>query len=403
VAVFVSALIAARFAYYSAAAADIAFERPADALELNSRNAVALRALASRLMQQGPDKARAAEAEELAKRSLDISLVNAPAFRVLGQVASFRNDHERARAMMTIALRLSRREAAAHVWMAGELAQRGRLAASVHELDLALRIEPSLATTIFPVMLLFANDPAGKFVLARVIRENPNWLQDFVKFVVASPTNSIAISPILVINGGLPEDGTYRESESSVIKNLISAGREGMAVDLFLNLPFSNHASLTSTSLRSYHDGIDYPPVDWDINSNHAIDTEIDADSKRLIIEVSGGPDGVAATKLLKLPPGSYVGTIPALEGSGVGAASARWTLECIGDMQPRSTLSIPVENLRNSILFQIDATCSLQRLSLHVSGEGGHELLDLRVAPPLLRRAPAISTEAVNEARHSG
>jgi hypothetical protein len=126
------------------AVANITWQQNPDmALRFVPDHPLALSRKADELFAEKQDPATLAKVEAMAKQSLRGGALNPVAIRLLGYVADVRGDQKKARELMLLSQKVSRRDFGTQLWLIEDAVARGDKKQALYHYDIAMRTTPS--------------------------------------------------------------------------------------------------------------------------------------------------------------------------------------------------------------------------------------------------------------------
>lgn len=197
---------------------------PALALQWQPEFSAALLAQAERQLAAGDLQA----AQDSARRVLANSPLRGQAFRILAQVADRRGDAVQALRLYQIAARRAPRDLPSRAWLAQHYLQQGQYAAALAQIDSLLRMSPSRATAINPVLVQMAQEPAFADALAQMLAGNPPW-RDSTLAALRHPTRGNPDAAGRIMQALQAQGGLSEEEYNRWLDSLMAQGRWGEA------------------------------------------------------------------------------------------------------------------------------------------------------------------------------
>ena len=169
-----------------------------------------------------------AGAEASARQLLQATPMDGRGFRLLAQVAGAQGRKEQARTLYRIAARRAPRDLPARAWLAQDALERVDPDDALVQIDAVLTLSPGTGTTVFPVLVTLAGDPAFANALAEVLRRGPAWRAGMLAALhQAKPENREAADQVL---DALQRKGGFTPEETIAwIEALLVEGRWGPA------------------------------------------------------------------------------------------------------------------------------------------------------------------------------
>ncbi len=124
---------------------------------------------------------QAHEVEGLLSRAIVAEPLNAPAFTLLGRVAELKGDEVGALRHFKQAIKLSRHEVSAAIWLLNHAVQSNDLDLVLVYADLLQRVRPNLVGPIAPILARAVETEAGRPKIVALIASDPSppWRQGF--------------------------------------------------------------------------------------------------------------------------------------------------------------------------------------------------------------------------------
>jgi len=286
-----------------------------------------------------PDqKERAAEIESLkntirslARRAIANDPFNAHAFRLLGEVA---DDPERIRFLMQEAVKRSRREWIAVLWLMADSFERKDFADVVDKADILLRTGSNLTPEAMNYLTGLAATPEGQAPLIATLAERPPWRRSFFETL---PNNVQYASTPYELMTALKTAGSA-PSDAELAPYLRVLMRENLVIDAHdIWLQFERDDESAPVPLLNDPDFADEPsglPFEWSIRrgSNAAVEYaglgENDRSQSVKFVFGVGRSQFPELSQVLVLGPGRYK-----LSGEFGGMIRAkrglRWEVKC--------------------------------------------------------------------------
>jgi hypothetical protein len=352
----------------------------------------------------GYDEAAAA----YARRALIAAPLDARAIRVLAQETEKDGGLTRARMMMVIADRWSRRDTAAQLWLLQQAMLEGDWPdASVHA-DALLRRHWQLEKVVFPAMAGALRDPAAVGPFVDRLSELPDWRRSFLSALAEhapDPAVPARLFLALAATAAPPTD----EDASNIVSRYVAQGDYAGARALWVRLLPRGAAPAAG---QPVYNGDFRPlpggaPFNWRLTQSEGVTAEtIAAGDGALALHVltPAAKDAVAADQLLTLAPGAWRLTGMARIEPGQSGEVFAWLVACLGQTSApiaEARLAAGVAGWRPfSIDFTVppDKACSAQWLRLEGLAHSGFEPAEgwfrgLRVQPiatPVRLTSPA-------------
>jgi hypothetical protein len=363
------------------AVANITWDRNPDlALSYVPDHPLALSRKADELFAQKQDPATLDRVEAMAKESLRGGALNPVAIRLLGYVADVRGDRKKARELMLLSQKVSRRDFGTQLWLIEDAVARNDKKQALYHYDIAMRTTPSSYPLLFPTLTGALEDPEVRDALAPIVRRAPVWLSAYLEEAIPNVPNPANLAEVLVKAGGLPDEEGFRALSNTLLGQLAAKNNFPAFKQYYLSLKGSNRAAFQSVALTKNTVNLPYPMVGWQTQENTGFGASFSQpDSKgrySAAAYAASGERGEVMRKVLFLNPGDYrfEAQYSALEG--ISDAEVRWDMQCISAPANINTWFVdsPIRkgNFAHRRDFTIGKDCRSQLLLLHVAGGSG-------------------------------
>lgn len=370
-------------AYLSAisAIADIAWQQNPDlALRFVPDHPLALSLKADMQFMESQSPASLNKVEAMAKQSLKGQPLNAVAVRLLGYVADARGDRKKARELMLLAQKISRRDFGTQLWLIEDAVARGDKKQALYHYDIAMRTTASSHQLLFPTLVGALDDPDVRKGLGPYVRGAPDWLPGFLGQAINTSENPANVADMLVKAGRLPDRDDYRSISNALLAQLAAKSKFAAFRQYYFSLPASSPGTLQSAGLNTSTVGLRYPAAGWQLVDNPAIGGAFSEADKAGRISLSAfagsGERGELMRKILFLKPGDYrfAANYDAVEGASDG--EIRWDLQCLSAKGNNavwfSTDTVDKGKSATVKDFTLGPDCPNQMLVLQLAGGDG-------------------------------
>ena len=389
-----------------AARVTLAGQSPELALKFGLANADALSAVAEAREADAHRPGHDAEASRYAEDALRAAPLDVRALRVLALEAEKAGGATRARMLMVIADRWSRRDTASQLWLFQQAMMEGDWPnASLHA-DALLRRHWRLANVLFPAMASALRDPAAVAPFVARLNEVPDWRHPFLSALSWHAPDPAVPARLFLALAASPIPPTDEDS-SNLVSRYVAQGDYAEARALWLRL--LPHAAVKTPGPLLYNgDFRPLPgaaPFNWRLIQTEGATAEVlPAADGAPALHVLGpaAKDAAAADQLITLPPGAWRLTGRVLIEPGLTGDLFAWRISCVAQ------LAIPIAEARQvggqggwrvfAADFQVAPGCQAQWLRLFGLAHTGFEPaeawyrgLSLQALPP----TPAQETSA--------
>ena len=270
------------------------------------------------------------EIRRLAIRTIANDPLNARAFRLLAEAA---DGSDAVRLLMQEALKRSRRDAIALVWLLNDSAYRKDFQAALGHADLLMRTHPELSAYVFSCLALIAEVPGGSPLLVQELTRAPPWRASFFEVLprhVKEPGTPLKLMIALKESGKPP---TSKEL-APYLTFLINKNHVDTAYNAWLQfLPETELDTLGLLTHPNFEQDPSGSPFDWHIARGVNAVAELlalGAENERAL-HVSFGIGRVQfpeVSQIVFLAPGKYR-LEGKLRGSIIAKRGLRWQILC--------------------------------------------------------------------------
>lgn len=358
---------------------------PLTALSLDPKNSDALaNQLDSILSNAETASTKIIDNAGLARESLKGNAVNPKALRQLAFVADAEGKTDRARTLMLLSTRTSRRDFGAQLWWIEYWVSSGDAQLALQHYDVALRANSESEPILFPILAKALDDKAIQDAFTPYVKSPTPWLQTFFGFSINSGTNPVALSQIVMKAGGMPTPLGFKDFASLLFQQLLATKKYNEARLYYSSLKDSDLGLATSTAFNRASTDRQFEPMTWQVFDSAAIGATFEGGSDKpqlLRLFASSGQRGIALRKLLFLTAGNYSFRQNLEFVNFNNEADIRWQIKCarndtdsvIWQSKYRQSGLSPTEEVF------IPADCPVQFLETLVAGgsdQNGAELI---------------------------
>ena len=319
----------------------------------------------------------------LTRRALKDAPLSPRSLALLGYHDTALGNHAAAARVMTLALKLSRRDFATHLWLIEYFARRGDVEGVLHHYDLALRTKSDASTVMFPPLTKALSAPDIGRAFARYVRERPFWLVPALNYIATHTDNPGELAEALKLGGGLPAGQQYRNVESMMIGQLLQKQGPRAAAGYYLALPDADPSLLRRVNFMRRNIDPQRAPIAWGaIVSPDASGSFVpDKSPGTMILEGSVAPrsKGLLARKLLFLSPGRYRLAAQGELAGGEGAA-LQTVLSCAAQPSAGVLVRQSIGGGGGRASFVVEPDCPAQFLDIAIDAGTGPEAAEGRV-----------------------
>lgn len=363
------------------ALANVAWQPNPDlALRFVPDHPLALSRKADQLFAESQDPATLAKVEAMAKQSLRGGALNPVAIRLLGYVADVRGDRDKARQLMLLSQKVSRRDFGTQLWLIEDAVARGDKKQALYHYDVAMRTTPESFPVLIPTLTDALADPEVRSGLVPYVRQAPEWLPSFLGEAIANIENPANVADLLVKAGPLPDRENYEVYPNSLLAQLAAKGRFQAFRQYYASLKGSNAATFRTAAMNRLTVNLPFSQAGWQVADNPAVGGSFSAaDSQgrhRLVAFAGSGERSELMRKILFLKPGSYRFRAVYEAQDSAPDSEIRWDLLCMSAAGNTGKwfIASPVRKGRTAVsdTIQLGADCPNQLLLMLAAGGSG-------------------------------
>jgi hypothetical protein len=350
---------------------------PAKALMLDAKEPVALAWKTDQLLVKSmQDKSLHTQMLEWATLSLKSQGLNPHALRIWGFMQLGEQSRATMRKAMMLALRASRQEAGAHLWLIEDYVVQEDVLGTLRHYDLALRTSSMSRTTLLPLLVNALDDERILAGLIPYVKRHPVWLYSFFEAAIRDSKTPQNVAALIMRSGGLPGGQNFLALENALLSQLIAAEQFAAAKSYFLSLKGTDPKLLISPSLFSNNVSDRFPPMAWQPRNVSASGMRISKGATQeaaLLVYAGSGERGLVAQKKLFLERGEYAIGIRFGASQMPTGGSVRWSVACAGGAAPKilwqSDLLRPQPNSLSYMKFAVPENCLAQNIEIEMVG----------------------------------
>lgn len=301
--------ILAWFAFSNAVVNVTRIGNPSLALQFAYRDAGATAATVDETLANVKSISELLGTESAAKRSLIGQAVNARALRQLGVVAEAKGDIKSARALVTLAAKMSRHDVGSQIWLINDAVSRENAGSALTHFDTALRTTETSSITLLPILIAATEEPSLIEPLANILKVAPPWRYPFYVGLIdkgPSAENMLRLYSALARTPG----AMNREGVRGMIGRLIRDKFFTQAAEVYRNETSQNKRGAAHNG--DFESDGDLQPLDWaygDGDGVRGIRVPKKAGSLQqfaLYYVLDSGKQGEIARQMVVLKPGRY-------------------------------------------------------------------------------------------------
>ncbi len=354
--------------------------RPSLAIRLNPWSSSALAARAIGMLENDAGANSAISAEQKAKESLSLSLVNSDAIRSLAMAKAMNGQTDVTDELMSAAESMSRRDLLVQLWLIEDAVSKGNVQTALQHYDRALTTQTSAPEILFPILAEALSDHELAREISKFIRRDASWTGRFVDYAISESRGITALAGVVLAAGGLPAGPDRDRQEEMILRRLIAEGHFSDALNFAMRMPNANRQALLEPNLTFASVHPRFAPLSWHINDAIAGATAQTSGSN-VAVEVTVNPDSseIALEKIKFLKPtGLNLSTTYTFRSVQSGDFAV-WEVACPSkDGTPTVATSFPIRPVfagrPSTMNYHVSASCNPVLLRLKVSGGSGTE-----------------------------
>ena len=355
-------------------------QNPDVALQYVPDHPLALSRKADELFAENQDSATLAKVEAMAKQSLRGGALNPVAIRLLGYVADVRGDEKKARELMLLSQKVSRRDFGTQLWLIEDSVARDDKKQALYHYDIAMRTTPSSHVILFPTLIGALTDQEVRMALVPYVKAAPDWLPGFIAQAIDTIENPAHLADVLVKAGKLPDRDDYRSLSNALLNQLVAKSKFPAFKQYYLSIQGNRASTFESASLTNETVNLRYPAAGWQVVENPTIGgdfSQADRNGRHSLNAFAGsGERGELMRKNLFFKPGNYRFAARYMAQDSASDSAVRWELQCLSASgnTPKWVAATPVSqgSFATTQDFTLGADCANQLLVLQVAGGSG-------------------------------
>ena len=360
-------------------------QNPDMALRFVPDHPLALSRKADELFAKSQSPATLAKVEAMAKQSLRGGALNPVAIRLLGYVADVRGNPDRARELMLLSQKVSRRDFGTQLWLIEDAVARGDKKQALVHYDIALRTTSSSYTVLLPTLASALADPEVRSALVPYVNNAPGWMPDLLVEAISTSENPTDIVDLLRRSGPLPKRPQYASIPDRLLSKLAEKGQFAAFQQYYLSLKGSSPVTLQSAGLNKATVNLPVAQAGWQLTEGTAFGGGFsafgNAGTSSLTAFAGSGERGELMRKYLFLKPGTYRFSASFDAQEAAPDSEIRWEMLCLTatDKTSKWLVASPVNKGRGSQSqdFSLGSECPNQLLTLQIAGGSSQTGMD--------------------------
>jgi hypothetical protein len=284
--------------------------------------------------------------------------LSAQPFLVRGVQAELAGENALAQRAFMAAQARDPRSLAAAYFLAGLYLQTGRTDAGIQEISAVSRLAPDGPTAVAPYLAAYAKNRSNWPAVRRLFESDRHLQALTLAELARDPANT---ESVMALARGMPA-GDNAQWLSPLLGSLVAAGQYGRAKAIWAAVSKARITPGTLLYDADFKDNAAPPPFNWSLKSSTLGLAERQSGG-RLHVLYYGQQEGVLASQLLLLAPGTYHLTAQLL-GGGERAGALSWGVRCDKAVEAFSSIALDAA-AAHGWTFTVPAGCQAQWLEL--------------------------------------
>ncbi|UIP07369.1 hypothetical protein LY632_02930 [Erythrobacter sp. SDW2] len=306
--IWLAGLLAAAFSAMAASGSIASARAPLAVVDMVPESGRVYAEAADAILKQTIKDNQGALPDQIPQASIDYSrrafaleplAVQAPRIIALSRQAEGNDDE--ARRIMRLLPAISKREAAANIWLSQDYAQLGDDATAFTYFDMTLRVSESSAPLLIPPLVKGLEQEQLRAPLIKLLEARPAWQDDFWLEAVRRPEVALPAMRLRMELG--KQQGRALEVDRGLIGNLVAENKFADALSYYRFLTGKQGARDLSFPFER---APTFPPLDWDLVTDGDFSSSIEPAAGKMMISAAPATGGVAARRLVALEQGAY-------------------------------------------------------------------------------------------------
>jgi hypothetical protein len=328
---------------------------------------------------------------DLIHGSLTYDALNPKALRLQGFVADAKGDHARARRLVLLAERASRRDPGAQLWLIEDRVAQNDIVGALRHYDTALNTVSQTDSVLFPVLAKALSDTAVRQAFVPIFRANHEWLPSFMSYWIESRNDPLSAAELVIAAKGFPRGERYRDLDTSLMLALADSGEFDTLRRLYVVLPSARRDGAARTDFAGPLINPRFVPIAWRLLNGPDTQASFHAGSSNATILdalSAAGTRAVVARKLVYLQPGSHEVRLPVHFANSSRGGAVTLAAQCLAGKaaKPIGSSQISGSGLL-TLRIAADAACAAYYLDIGVAGGDAENGLEAEIGAPSLVR----------------
>jgi hypothetical protein len=314
---------------------------------------------------------------DLARTSFASDPLEVSSLRTIALGGILHSDEQRARRVMRIVERISRRDSITNLWLAQDYLKVGDIEAMLSSFDHALRTSSRVRESAMKPVVQTLASPESHVPLGRLLARRPEWEVNFWRELVRDPVGYPHVTEFLEATE-IPVDRIPEESRLVLYQSLKRAHLFDVLFGLASLDPANDAdgAALAEGRLTAAHGA---NPLGWTMHSQGSFAAQVQERTGELQIDARSGSFGVAADRVVR-GGGNYRLAITMVEPVP-DSAQLRLTMSCADEgNREMASIRLAAGERMGEAEFSADQ-CDFASMELSFAVEPGRRDAFIRVA----------------------
>lgn len=313
----------------------------------------------------------------LARQAYAVDPLEVSTLRTIALGDILHDDEERARQVMRLASRISKRDDVTNLWLAQDYGRTGNMMAMTASFDYALRTSARAREfAMKPVVEMLASEESYT-PLGELLKPAPAWEADFWREFAGNPV-SMANAAAFFAGTAIPVERMPVEDRRRLYRSLKANGQFDTLARLAALDPEAQ-AGAEDLAAGKFVTAEGGNPLGWTMHSRGTFAASARRETGMLEIDARAGSFGIAADRIVQVD-GSHRLTIRMAEAVPESAA-VRLTANCVG-AEEQTLASILLEpGDRGGVAELLADYCDIANLELSFTVDEGRQAALIRIA----------------------
>jgi hypothetical protein len=351
-----------------------------------------------------PSKIDCTKAESFARMSLQDQALNPRALRILSFAACDVQSPTKLRLTAELAVKASRRESGAHIWLIEDYVSRDDIQGALKHYDLALSTSPESAKILIPTLIQASSDPQIRSALAPYVKRQRPWFNQFFLDALMKNSDPVSLARLIESADRWPKDNVFDDLVGNLLTKLVTAGNIPDAKRLYLRRSGAVPRLMTSAEITPESFSSAQLPFAWQALGSPSVGLSTAgnaASGAGILVFAAPNERAVVGRKLLLLGSGTYALSFAVGDVRLSGGGSLKLTLSCLSGTGSTVAWTQSYNQIDSNTSVRADVQippgCAAQNLDLEMAGgesQQGSEMSINRIALTAVRPSAPNSSD---------